>query len=45
MKSTPWRLNASTGAGAPLLMARRKVMRQLSQGRMGDIGALLRGGP
>jgi len=23
----------------------RKVMRQMSQGRMGDIGALLRGGP
>jgi len=23
----------------------RKVMRQVSQGRMGDIGALLRGGP
>ena len=35
MKSTPFILNASTGAGAPLLMARRAVIRQLLPVRSG----------
>ena len=35
MKSTPWVLNASTGAGAPLLVARRAVASQLLPVRSG----------
>ena len=35
MKSAPFFLNASTGAGAPLLVARLTVMRQLLPVRSG----------
>ena len=35
MKSAPWRLKASTGAGAPLLVARRAVIGQLLPVRSG----------
>ena len=35
MKSSPFCLNASTGAGAPLLVARLIVMRQLLPVRSG----------
>ena len=35
MKSAPWLLNASTGAGAPLLVARLAVIRQLLPVRSG----------
>ena len=35
MKSAPLALNASTGAGAPLLVARCAVMRQLFEVRSG----------
>ena len=35
MKSSPLVLNASTGAGAPLLVARLAVMRQLFEVRSG----------